>query len=286
MFHRRVDQALLAYLWLCALLSSAVVGVIILITAVDALPLLTRIGPLRFLTDESWHPTVGQFNLVPMLAGTLLVSLGALVLAGPVGIASAVFCTFYAPGFLATAYRRLLNVLSGIPSVVFGLWGLVVLVPLIAEVRPPGASLLAGTIVLALMILPTVAVVTDTALAQVPESYLRGAAALGTPRHRIVWRVALPIARRGILTALVLGLGRAVGETMAVLMVTGNVVQVPASLFDPLRTLAANIALEMAYAMNDHRAALFVGGLILTLVIMATVLVAEVLSPPETRYED
>lgn len=286
MSHRLVDRALLIWLWGCALLSSGIVGAVVLVTALDALPLLAKIGPWRFLTDPSWHPTAERFNLGPMLAGTLLVSLGGLALAGPLGVASAVFSTFYAPPWLATAYRHLLSTLAGIPSVVFGLWGLVVLVPLIGRVRAPGTSLLAGAIVLGLMVLPTVALVAGTALRQVPAAYLRGAAALGVPHHRVVWRVALPVARRGVLTALIVALGRAVGETMAVLMVTGNVVQLPHSVFDPLRTLAANIALEMAYAMADHRAALFVGSLALTLVIISMLLVAETLSPPETRYED
>jgi phosphate transport system permease protein len=280
------NRLLLAGLWGCALLSSAIIGVIVAFIIINAAPVLLDIGITRFFTDESWHPTIERFNLVPMLLGTLLVSCGALLLAGPSGVASAVFCQFYAPSWLATNFRRLLHVLAGVPSVVYGFWGLVVLVPLIAHVEPPGTSLLAGILVLTLMILPTVAVIADASLGQVPAQLYRGATALGASRHRVVLRIMLPAARAGLFTALGLALGRALGETMAILMVTGNVVEVPQSLFAPLRTLAANIALEMAYARDHHRAALFASGLILTLLVAVTMLLAGRLSPSETRHED
>lgn len=164
-----------------------------------------------------------------------------------------------------------METLAGIPSVVYGLWGLMVLVPAIARIGPPGQSVLAGVLVLALMILPTIALVSDAALGAVPETHLRGAAAAGLSRWAIVRSIALPSARSGILTGTLLGTGRALGETMAVVMVTGNVVQVPDSLLAPVRTLTANIALEMAYATDAHRAALFVSGLVLALLTIGLV---------------
>ena len=151
---------------------------------------------------------------------------------------------------------------------VYGFWGLTTLVPLINQLHLPGASLLAGILVLTLMILPTVALTAHAALLAVPADYLRGAAALGMSRWGMIRGVALPSAKMGIVAGIILAAGRAIGETMAVLMVTGNVVQHAASLFNPIRTLAANIALEMPYAMGDHRAALFVSGLTLMLLVM------------------
>jgi phosphate transport system permease protein len=230
-----------------------------------SLPALRAVGPLRFLTDPSWNPVHGAYNLAPMLAGTLAVTAGAVLLATPLAVASAVFGRFYVRGPLSRMHRRVLETLAGIPSVVFGLWGLMVLVPGIARVGPPGQSVLAGMLVLALMILPTIALIGDAALGAVPQEPLRGAAAAGLSRWAIVRRVALPAAWPGIGVGILLGTGRALGETMAVVMVMGNVVQFPDNLFAPARTLTANIALEMAYASDLHRSALFVSGLVLAL---------------------
>ena len=220
-----------------------------------------------------------MYNLAPMLSGTLYAAGGALLLAIPLGIASALFITYYAPPHGASIYQRLVELLAGIPSVVYGFWGLTTLVPLINQLHPPGASLLAGILVLTLMILPTVALTAHAALLAVPADYLRGAAALGMSRWGMIQGIVLPSAKMGIVAGIILAAGRAIGETMAVLMVTGNVVQHAASLFDPIRTLAANIALEMPYAMGDHRAALFVSGLTLMLFVMVLLGLAAWLSP-------
>jgi phosphate transport system permease protein len=247
----------------------------------EALPALKEIGPLRFFNDASWHPTDGAFNLAPMLLGTFLVTLGALVLAAPLGILSAIFIHYYAPPALGRVYRRLLGLLAGIPSVVYGFWALVVLVPIIGWIHPPGPSLSAGILILALMILPTIALLADASLTNIPPQTLQGAAALGLSRWGTVTGVALPAAKAGLTTSIILATGRALGETMALLMVSGNVVQVPLSLFDPIRTLTANIALEMAYAMGNHRSALFVSGLVLMAIITALVLFSEGLTKGE-----
>lgn len=271
----QVDSTLAWSLRGVAALAGAVVLLIVAFLILEALPALRGIGLLRLFTDAGWQPTAGQFNLMPMVWGSLAVTAGSVLLAAPLGIASAVFCHYYAPAGLARQYRRMIGLLAGIPSVVYGLWGLVVLVPLIAAVEPPGASLLAGIVVLTIMILPTIALLADAALAGVPAEYLRGAAALGLARWATVRRVALPAARGGLTTGVILGTGRAIGETMVVLMVCGNVVRVPTSLFDPTRTLTANIALEMGYALGDHRAALFAGGLLLMAIIVVLVAAAE-----------
>ena len=265
------DRALAAVLRTAAGVAGSITIGIVAFLLLGSLPALQAVGPLRFLTDPSWNPVHGAYNLAPMLVGTLIVTVGAVLLAAPLAVASAVFGRFYVRGALSRAHRRMLETLAGIPSVVYGLWGLMVLVPAIARIGPPGQSMLAGVLVLALMILPTIALVGDAALGAVPETHLRGAAAAGLSRWAIVRSIALPAARSGIFTGILLGTGRALGETMAVVMVTGNVVQLPDSVFAPVRTLTANIALEMAYATDAHRSALFVSGLVLALLTIGLV---------------
>ncbi|MHC0061391.1 phosphate ABC transporter permease subunit PstC [Nostoc sp. UIC 10890] len=272
------DIVLLWILRLLALITSIIVALITGFLLLEALPILRQVGWLRFVSDRSWHPAEGLYNLMPMLWGSLLVTLGSVLLAAPLGIGSAIFCQYYAPPLVGGFYRQLIELLAGIPSVVYGFWGLVVLVPLIGKLQPPGASLLAGIAILTLMILPTIALTAQASFSEVPTEYLQGAAALGISRWATIRSVVLTAAKSGIFTGLILGTGRAIGETMAVLMVCGNVVQIPTSLFDPLRTLTANIALEMAYATGNHRSALFVSGLLLMVAIAALVGVAEVIS--------
>lgn len=250
----------------------AVAGLALLIFAFliyESWPLLSKIPFSKFFNDTSWHPTEQQYNLLPMVVGTLLTAIGALLIAAPLSIASAIFCQFYAPPLIAKIYTSIIELLSGIPSVVFGLWGLVVLVPIVASWQGPGTSLLAGILVLSIMVLPTGALLAATALAETPSNWREGAAALGLSRWAMVKNIALPTAKSGLLNALILQAGRAIGETMAVLMVCGNIVAIPDSLFAPVRTLSANIALEMAYAMGDHRAALYVSGLVLLSLVAA-----------------
>jgi phosphate transport system permease protein len=274
-------DALLAWtLRACALACGVIVLLIAAFLVLEALPVLRNAGVARLLTDVSWHPTPdaanGTFNLLPMLVGSLLATVGAVLLASPLGILSALFCHYYAPPLVAKFYRRVVEVLAGVPSVVCGFWGLVTLVPLINELQPPGASLLAGIFVLAIMIVPTVALFSDAALAAVPQHYVHGAAALGLSRVGMLRAAVFPAVRAGLLTAVIIAAGRAIGETMAILMVCGNIVQIPNSVFDPVRTVTANIALEMAYAMGDHRAALFASGLMLLVLITGLVLLADV----------
>jgi phosphate transport system permease protein len=209
-----------------------------------------------------------------MLLGTLLTTLGSIILAAPLGILSAVFCQFYAPPILAVIYRGLIQLLAGIPSVVYGFWGLVVLVPLINKLHPPGASLLAGILILSAVVLPTITLIADASLSKVPQSYLQGAAALGLSRWGTIAKIVFPAAKSGLIASLILATARAIGETMAVMMVCGNVVAIPNSIFAPIRTLTANIALEMAYAAGDHRRALFASGLLLMLIILVLVAIA------------
>lgn len=274
-FPSRADRCLVLFTTMCAVVAGSLIVFVAAFVSVEAAPALFDVGVVRFFSDDGWFPTSDLFNLVPMLSGTLLTTAGALCLATPFGIASAVFSRFYAPPKLAVWYGRLVGLLAGIPSVVFGLWGLVVLVPFVAQLGGSGQSLLTAIFVLALMILPTVAITAEAALRAVPTSSLEGAAALGLGRWSTVKTVALPAAKGGIVAGLILATGRALGETMAVLMVAGNVVQVPGGFLEPVRTLTANIALEMGYATSGHRSVLFVSGLTLMAVVAALIAIVE-----------
>lgn len=263
------DARLFCVAAVAALVASALFVLIVLFVFKESWPALQRINPTRFLLDPAWRPTEGLFGLLPMLSASLAASAGALLLASPLGVASALFSRHYAPPMIARLYRWAIILLSGVPSVVLGLWGLTVIVPLIGRIEPPGASLLAGILILALMITPTIALTTEAALVAVPDALWRGAAALGLSREGTIAHVVLPATRASIAAGVLLAAARALGETMAIVMVSGNVVQTPTSLFDPVRTLTANIALEMAYATGNHRASLFVSGLLLTALVLA-----------------
>jgi len=267
------DRWLAALLGLGALAAGAVLVLVLGFLWLEAWPALAS-GPGQFFHSRGWYPLEGQFGLVPMLAASLVIALGATALAAPVGVANALAIRFFLPASLATGYRALLALLAGMPSVVIGLWGLVTIVPIMARWQPPGAGLLTATVVLALMILPTVALTSASALANLPKDWLRGGAALGLSRWGVILRVALPGARAGIGVGLLLALARALGETLVVLMLAGNVVRMPSGLFEPVRALTANIALEMAYAMDLHRSALFLSGLLLVLLVAALALLA------------
>jgi phosphate transport system permease protein len=274
----RTDRHLVALLRGCALLAAAIVLLILLFLIKEAWPLLRHVPLTRFISDASWHPVQGLYQLTPMLSATLYSTLGAVLLATPLGIGSALFSRYYASGYVAGGYRRLIELLAGIPSVVYGFWGLTTLAPLVGRLHPPGVSLLTGILILTLMILPTVALTVDAALAAVPIAYIHSGAALGLSRWGLISGVTLPAARSGIAAGTLLATGRAIGETMAVLMVAGNVVEQPHSIFDSVRTLTANIALEMAYATGEHRAALFVSGMALMSMVLVLVGLAELFS--------
>ena len=262
----------------CATVAAVVTLLIVVFLCAQSLPVLSEIGLTRFFTDQLWAPTRGHFNLLPMMVGTLYATLGAVLLAGPCGIAVAIFAMFYAPPVMARLLHGVLGLLAGIPSVVFGLWGLVTLVPLLNRFHPPGLSLFMGIIIVTLMILPTIALIAEAALRAVPREYTLGGAALGSTRWQMIRDIVVPSARSGLLTAVLLGAGRALGETMAVSMVMGNTIQIPDSVWAPARTLTAHIGVEMAYAMGSHRAALFVAGLWLLVVVILLVAMVEYLN--------
>jgi phosphate transport system permease protein len=277
LFRFKADRWLTAITGTCAIISAAVLLLVILFLVAEAWPALRTINVARFVTDDGWYPLSGQFNLLPMVAGTLLTSAGAILLAAPLGVSAAVFGQFYAGPAVSGWYRRLVELAAGIPSVVYGVWGLVVLVPVLAPLGGSGQSLLAATLILALMILPMIVLTAGSALAMVSADLIQGGAALGLGRWSIASRIAVPAAGKGIVTGILLAVARALGETIAVVMVAGNVVQLPGTVIDPVRTLTANMALEMEYATSDHRAVLFVSGVMLMAVVGLAAVFAELL---------
>lgn len=274
----RNDAGLNLALALLAALGVVLLLIIIGFLARESAMVLQRVGLARLVSDPGWYPIEDSFGLLPMLVASVVSALGAVAVATPLGLGTAVYCRFYSGERLGSLLRHGLGVCAGMPSVVFGFWGLTVLVPWIAAWRPPGASLLAGVVVLSMMILPTIALTSHAALAAVPQTLLAAGHALGLRRSSIVRQVVLVAARSGIGAGVVMALGRALGETMAMLMVSGNIVALPHSVFDPVRSLAANIALEMAYAMDLHRSALFACGIALVTIVGLLTLVSARLS--------
>ena len=265
------DRLLLLLLRGAAIFAGAIVLLIVGFVLRESWPALQQVGIGRFFSDPSWHPAAGpsegRFGLGPMLLASLLASAGAVLLATPLGWLTALLSAVVLPASQAQVVRGMLQILGGVPSVVVGFWGLVQLTPLIGRLHPPGQSLLAAILCLTLMILPTTALLSEEALRQVPRPQLQAAALLGLSRPATVIGVMWPLARPALIGAVLLAAGRALGETMAVLMVAGNVIEVPASVFAPVRTLTANIALELGYALELHRSALFVGGLLLMVLV-------------------
>jgi phosphate transport system permease protein len=224
-----------------------------------ALPALAKIGPLQFLGGVRWDPNRNIFGILPMLVGSVCVTGGAILFGVPVGLLTAVYLAKFAGSRTAGVLRPLVSLMAGLPSIVYGFFGLVVLVPLLRELLGGpgrGKSILTASILLGMMILPTIIGVSESALRAVPGSYHEGALALGASHERSTFFVVLPAAKSGILASIVLGVGRAVGETMAVVMVAGNQARLPGGVLEGVRTMTANIVLEMGYAQDLHREAL------------------------------
>lgn len=235
----------------------------------DGLPAFREIGVFNFIFGDTWRPGQDQYGILTMIVGSVVVTFGSLLLAVPLGIACAILLAEVAPHRVRQIIRPAVELLVGIPSVVYGLVGLVLLVPAIRQIGGNGFSVLGASIVLMAMVLPTVISITEDSIRAVPRSYKEGALALGATHWQTISRVLLPAAKSGIGAAIVLGMGRAVGETMAMIMVIGNSIIFPVSPLDPARTLTGNIAVEISYATGIHESALFATAVILFLFIIA-----------------
>ncbi len=235
----------------------------------EGLPFMFKVGLRDFLFASEWDPTAGKFGIYPMIVASLWVTFGAMLIGAPLGVAGAIFLNEFVPRPVMRIIKPTIELLAGIPSVVFGFLGVMVLAPWIrATLGGPGLSVLAAAIILGIMVLPTVISISTDAIGAVPNSYREGALALGATRWQSVHMVTIKAARSGIIASIILAMGRALGETMAVIMVAGNTVKIPHAVTDPVRTLTANIALEMANATGMAREALFATGVVLFVVIM------------------
>ena len=255
--------------FLTALVSIAAVILICIFLFASGIPAIKEIGIFKFLLGTSWKPANNLYGILPMIVGSFYVTAGALIIGVPIGILTAVFMARFAPRSIYAPLKAAVNLMAGIPSVVYGFFGLVVLVPFIREAfGGRGMSVLTASVLLGLMILPTIISVSETSIRAVPESYYEGGLALGASHERSVFFTVLPAAKSGIFAGVVLGIGRAVGETMAVMMVAGNQAVIPDSMLSGVRTLTTNIVLEMGYSTDLHREALIGTAVVLFVFIL------------------
>lgn len=266
---RQKEERIKWILTFCALSSLLFLFLIFIFILIEGLPLFYKVGFSNIIFGFKWAPTKGSFGIFPMIVSSFLVTIGALLIGGPLGLGCATYLAEYAGKKKKIFLKPALELLAGIPSVVYGFLGVVYVVPFVREIfGGSGFSLLSTSIVLGIMILPTVISITYDSLMSVPRAYREGSLAMGATKWQTTWRVVIPSAKSGILASYILGMGRAVGETMAVIMVAGNALKIPGSILDPLRTLTSNIALELAYASGDHRLGLFSTGVVLLIIIM------------------
>ena len=271
----------------CALLSITSLAIITFFIFQAGLPLIFEVGLAHFLQSSTWNPggDPPQFGIAAMILGSVWVTVGAILVGVPLGVAVAVFAAELAPPRLAGIIRPVIQLLAGIPSVIYGFIGLTILAPVVRNVfGGPGLSVLTATLILGIMILPSVISISEDALRAVPIAYRDGALAIGATRWQTIWRVLVPAARSGIVASVILGMGRALGETMAVIMMLGNALQIPRSPLDSATTLTSNIGLELAYASGAHREALFATGVVLFVLIMFLNILANLLTGRVTLW--
>lgn len=265
------ERSIESVMLVCALVSVAAVLLITYLIFAEGLPVFSTVGVWDFITGTKWQPTKDVFGILPMIVGSIYTTVIALIIGIPIGLGCAVFLAEIAPKKLASVLRKSIEILAGIPSIVYGFFGMAVLIPLIREFKlGPGYSVLAAGLILAIMILPTIISISEVSLRMVPPAYKDGSLALGASNWQTIKKVSLPTAKSGILAGVILGIGRAVGETMAVILVAGNSPIIPMSLFQPVRTLTVNVVIEMAYVStgSDHYHALFATAIVLFVFVM------------------
>lgn len=252
-----------------ACVSILAAALICLFLFVNGVPAIQKIGLFEFLGGTTWKASSDKFGILPMILGSVYVTAGALVIGVPIGILTAVFLARFCPKRLYKPLKAGVDLLAGIPSVVYGFFGLCVLVPLTQDLfGGSGSSILTASVLLGIMILPTIIETSESALQAVPNKYYEGALALGATHERSVYRTIVPAAKSGITAGVILGVGRAIGETMAVIMVAGNQARIPTSILKGVRTMTANIVIEMGYATDFHREALIATGVVLFIFIL------------------
>lgn len=268
--------------FLIACVSILVVGLICTFLFSGGIPAMNKIGIVNFLTGVKWKPGNDLYGIFPMILGSVYTTVGAIILGVPIGILTAIFLARFCPKSLYRILKPTITLLAGIPSIVYGFFGLIVLVPFVRVVfGGDGQSVWTASILLAIMILPSIISVGESSLRAVPEQYYEGGLALGASHERSVFFIVLPAAKSGILAGIVLGIGRAIGETMAVMMVVGNQTRVPNSMLDGVRTLTTNIVLDMGYATDLHREALIATAVVLFVFVLLLNLLFSILKRRE-----
>ena len=265
------ERLMQAVFFIAACASILAVVLICVFLFANGLPAMGKIGVFKFLLGTKWKPGNDIYGIFPMILGSIYVTAGAIVIGVPVGILTSVFMAEYCPKKIYRPLKMATELLAGIPSIVYGFFGLVVLVPIIRilfQGKTNGSSILTSSILLGMMILPTIIGVTESSIRTVPKAYFEGALALGATKERSIFTVMIPAAKSGIMAGVVLGIGRAIGETMAVMMVAGNQARVPNSILQGVRTLTTNIVLEMGYATGLHREALIATAVVLFIFIL------------------
>ncbi|HJC31665.1 MAG TPA: phosphate ABC transporter permease subunit PstC [Candidatus Anaerobutyricum faecale] len=254
---------------LAACVSILAVALICVFLFANGVPAMKEIGFADFLLGREWRPGNDIYGIFPMILGSIYVTAGAIIIGVPIGLLTAVFLARYCPAGMYKVVKPGVELLAGIPSVVYGFFGMVVIVPFIRNnFGGSGSSILAASILLGMMILPTIISQSEASIRAVPESYYEGSLALGATHERSVFCAILPAAKSGILAGIILGVGRAIGETMAVIMVAGNQARMPQGIFQGIRTMTANIVIEMGYAEGLHREALIATGVVLFVFVL------------------
>jgi phosphate transport system permease protein len=273
---KKIEEVLTEKVLLITALSSIIIILLIIIFVFSqGLPAIESYGFLNFIFGSNWNPQLGEYGILPMVVGSLGITGLALLFAVPLSLLCAIFMAEIAPKTVRKILKPAIETLAGIPSVVYGFFGLIVLVPIMRiQFGGTGFSMLTASIILTVMIMPTIISISEDALRSIPQEYKEASLALGATHWQTIKNVIFPAAIPGIITATILGMGRAIGETLAVIMVAGNVAQFPSSIFDPVRALTSNIALEMGYATGLHYSALFATAIILFLIIMVLLVVA------------
>ena len=265
-----VREGLMKFVFLIAACVSILSTILIcFFMFVNGIPAIAEIGVFKFLFGMTWKPSNGFYGIFPMIIGSIYVTAGAIIVGVPVGVLCAVFMARFCPKKLYSVMKPAIGLLAGIPSIVYGFFGLVVIVPVIQDIfGTNGKGVLTASILLGIMILPTIISVSEDAVRSVPESYYEGALELGDTHEQAVFRAVVPAAKSGILAGIILGVGRAIGETMAVIIVAGNQTIIPTSVLSGVRTMTSNIVMEMGYATGLHREALIGTGVVLFVFIL------------------
>ena len=263
------EKVMQGVFFIAACTSVLAVALICIFLFANGIPAIRQIGFVKFITGDIWRPGNELFGIFPMIIGSIYVTAGAIIFGVPIGILTSVFMAMYCPKKIYRPLKSGIELMAGVPSIVYGFFGLILIVPLIRQIfGGTGTSMLAACVLLGMMILPTIIGLTESALRAVPTQYYEGAVALGGTHERAIFTVVLPAAKSGVVAAIVLGIGRAIGETMAVIMVAGNQPRMPRGIFQGVRTLTANIVIEMGYASGLHREALIATGVVLFVFIL------------------